>query len=644
MNFNSRLLISELGAAAATVSAILIAGCATGERTGKFWDKGDIHSSDAYVANEMAKDKAMAEARSAPRLNAHVAQVGGTQDGGGHVSMPDLPDFPDAPPVAPSTRVAANSSTTSDVARRAQAAGAEVGSTEIASTASGGSIIAPYVQKRPPSGDFDNKRHDSEILKPKSVLAKQLDPFAATDAEPFAAPTPAAKRPTPPATVSISPMPAPPSATPGNAGLAKFGYGTAFAANDGAQTTVPAGEADMKQPAMELVPSERPKAPAAPSASQIPGRSVSALPRQSAAVLAGGTVQAPAASAAPKPTAIAPPAMALPAHPGSGIRLGDENLDDDEAGATGVEEKLIVESGSTHAAPAPDAHPNFAASPYESDTHHDANAGACVRPAPAATGRPAAVTPPRAPSQTEDTWESTKISRPSLPSVRQLAPEPTPQTVIDVIAPLAEPTSVRTPAPPVAAPLPASPPKPVVERETVPAGNVHVEHSSIGGSSGSDSMILDSASIHGRYTGNDGSLVAPPTPGPFDSAGQKARELTRPVGSTTSKPASTKKSGGLLEGKSASCWDDPFGSALKNTVLTADFSVPVLPDDAPSTHLTVASAPQLSATAAGGKPVRHPARSRAWFLFGTVAGLALSAVVWRRWRDYGAPPSDAVVD
>ncbi len=65
-----------------------------------------------------------------------------------------------------------------------QNAGAAVASAEIAGTAAGGSIVAPYVQKRSPSGPLDNSCHDGEILKPKTVSAKQLDPFAETDAEP----------------------------------------------------------------------------------------------------------------------------------------------------------------------------------------------------------------------------------------------------------------------------------------------------------------------------------------------------------------------------------------------------------------------------------------------------------------------------
>ncbi len=98
MKLNSRLLISELCAAGAVAlcSAILIVGCATGERTGKFWNKGDVASSDAYVANELAKDQSFATSKTPnATTNGKVATVGGTQDGtAGRVSVPDFPDQP----------------------------------------------------------------------------------------------------------------------------------------------------------------------------------------------------------------------------------------------------------------------------------------------------------------------------------------------------------------------------------------------------------------------------------------------------------------------------------------------------------------------------------------------------------------------
>jgi hypothetical protein len=198
MKFESRLLISQLCAAGATglLSASFIAGCASGERAGKFWNQGDVGSSDAYAAAALARDQSFA-ANPNPTLPAagdKVAPAGGTKDGTGHVAIPDASDTPPpplvsdsdpsasapaqpAPSTAPTSNVAAGSAITG-----AAAAGVAAGSVQVAGAAAGGRIIAPYVQKRPPSGVVDNNSHDSEIVKPKQVLAKQLDPFAETDA------------------------------------------------------------------------------------------------------------------------------------------------------------------------------------------------------------------------------------------------------------------------------------------------------------------------------------------------------------------------------------------------------------------------------------------------------------------------------
>ncbi len=198
MKFESRLLISQLCAAGATglLSASFIAGCASGERAGKFWNQGDVGSSDAYAAAALARDQSFA-ANPNPTLPAagdKVAPAGGTKDGTGHVAIPDTSDTPPPPLVsdsdpsasAPAQPVPSTAATSNVAAGRgttgAAAAGVAAGSVQVAGAAAGGRIIAPYVQKRQPTGVVDNNSHDSEIVKPKQVLAKQLDPFVETDA------------------------------------------------------------------------------------------------------------------------------------------------------------------------------------------------------------------------------------------------------------------------------------------------------------------------------------------------------------------------------------------------------------------------------------------------------------------------------
>jgi hypothetical protein len=664
MKFNSHLLISELCAAAATalVSAILIAGCASGERTGKFWNKGDINSSDAYVAAEMARDQSIAaKDHAAPSTSGKVAFTSGTQDGTtGHVSVGDFPDPPPAPPAANAT---ANSSGRSDAgsaaARGAQNAGAAVGSAEIAGTAAGGSIFAPYVQKRAPSGPLDNRCHDGEILKPKTVSAKQLDPFAETDAEPFLAPSKVAQRTAPPATALVnSAATAPPAATPPSTAHSTPPSGNAFAESDSAQTPIVSTKANTNPVPMELVPNEQPSAPTMPAApaSAVGGDAFDASTPPPIPAGATSTVGPPPAPPQPAPERVAtvmpaPPAfvppksvtIAAPARPHSGIRLGDENLSEDQQSAAPPDEKQVVEPAATE--PAPEAHPSVAATPYEADTHHEVDTDGCVTSAPPPVGNPASVPAPPTPSPVQDTWEGTKASKPETPPTGQSAPVAAPVHVAAVVPAPTEPSRAQQASaspdvvplfaiPQRVAPVSAVPTKTAVARESVAAPKV-IEQSKDDG--GSEPMICDSVSVHGRYTGNDSPPPAP-APNPFDAA-----PASSPV------PAA-KKANTSIEGKSTSFWDDAFGSpALKHTVSTADFSVPVPPgpleDDCQSIGIKGASSAYGAAVAAT-RSAREAgsSRSHAWFVIGMVAGLALSAVVWRRWRDHSDPPSEPQLD
>jgi hypothetical protein len=174
-----------------------------------------------------------------------------------------------------------------------------------------------------------------------------------------------------------------------------------------------------------------------------------------------------------------------------------------------------------------------------------------------------------------------------------------------------------------------APTKTAATRERVAAPKVIEQPKPSGGA---DPMICDSASVHGRYTGDDTLPLAPSAPNPFDAA---PASRVRPAAKKPNKP---------IEGKSTSFWDDPFGSpALKHTVLTADFSVPEA-DDSQRIGLKAASTAPAALAAARSAHESGRSRSRAWFVIGMVAGLALSAVVWRRWRDHSGLPSEAQPD
>jgi hypothetical protein len=662
MKLNSRLLISELCAAAATalVSAIVIAGCASGERTGKFWDKGDINSSDAYVAAEMARDQSIAAKDHAASTSGKVAFTSGTQDGTtGHVSVGDFSGPPAAPPAVSAPAVSAGKSDVgSAAARGAQNAGAAVGSAEIAGTAAGGSIVAPYVQKRAASGPLDNNCHDGEILKPKTVSARQLDPFAATDAEPFLAPAKVAQRPAPPATALVNSAATAPPATQASTAHPTLPSGNAFAETDVAQTPVVSTKASTNPVPMELVPSEQPSAPVTPSTAPASAATVGGFdpstppPIPTGATSTLGPPPAPPqpaperiATVMPAPPAFVPPksvTVTAPARPPSGIRLGDENLNDDQQSAARPEEKQVVEPATTE--PAPETHPSAAATPYEADTHHEVDTHSCVTSPPPPVGNPASVPAPPPSSPVQDIWEGTKASKPETPSIGQSAPVAAPVHVAALVPASTEPSRAQqastTPAavplvaiPQRVAPPPATPTKATAARESVAASKI-IEQSKDDG--GPVPMICDSASVHGRYTGYDSPPPAP-APNPFDAA-----PASSPV------PA-TKKVNKSIEGKSTSFWDDAFGSpALKHTVSTADFSVPVPPgpleDDCQSIGIKGASTPSAALAATRSAREAGSSRSHAWFVIGMVAGLALSAVVWRRWRDHSDPPSEPQLD
>ncbi len=106
MKFESRLLISQLCAAGATglLSASFIAGCASGERTGRFWNRGDVASSDAYAAAALDRDQSVAANAdpAIPAAGGKVAPASGTHDGTGHVAIPDAANTPPPPLVSDS--------------------------------------------------------------------------------------------------------------------------------------------------------------------------------------------------------------------------------------------------------------------------------------------------------------------------------------------------------------------------------------------------------------------------------------------------------------------------------------------------------------------------------------------------------------
>jgi hypothetical protein len=187
----------------------------------------------------------------------------------------------------------------------------------------------------------------------------------------------------------------------------------------------------------------------------------------------------------------------------------------------------------------------------------------------------------------------------------------------------------------------SSPVKLPPQPESPPVAKVHAEGPKV--SSGSDPMICDSASIHGRYMGSD---VTPPVSmpqNPFDDSKEKPPAALRPMTPRSPVPRAEKKSN-AIEGKSTSWWDEAFNSpGALHIVSNADFSIPAppLPSDADESATASWTAISEPASLRPSNP-QHVgrSRSRAWFAVGIAAGLAMSAVIWRRRRSGVEPQGE----
>ncbi|HEV7999096.1 MAG TPA: hypothetical protein VGP63_04390 [Planctomycetaceae bacterium] len=642
MKFNSPKLIGQLCAASAVAlaSAILIVGCATGERTGRFWNKGDVASSDAYVAAEMARDQSMT-GNTTPGANGKIATVSGTKDEPGRVALPDFPDLPPAPPSPPSVTTS-TSAAGGAAAASAQTAAVVAGGAQSAGSVGSGSIVAPYVQKRAPNGAVDNNLHDSEIVRPKPVFGKQIDPFAETDALPYFA-SPSAKRPTPPATAH-----APIASANPFAGL--DGAAPPLVSTKVAATPAPTQPASSPPSAVDT-PAARADAfdPSAPPPSSISATSALAEPLPTASQPAPASQPVPASTSAAAPVAsgfelLQPAPVAHPTRRHVGVRLGDENLDDDQPSSPAVEKHVQPAATQVTA----EVNAPVATSPYESD--HAPTA--CVTAPPAPVSRPANAAGPAQPSPAQDSWESTKVSKPAGAPSEHSAPAPAPaRETARVVAPMELAPQRQAPKMPdamesapiqaSAAPISDAPIKAPIEATADQDRAVVARVERHRTSADCDPMICDSARVHGKYTGGGAAarlVDAPPIP--HEAVPQKMTEVAHPAGTAKLAAPAAKKVGASNLGKATSYWDDPFASPLPTQrVSTADFSVPAPPgpfdvDDAHSTGLKAGSACDTSIAACPARASGR-SRSRAWFVIGMLGGIVVSAVVWRRLHHHG---------
>jgi hypothetical protein len=198
---------------------------------------------------------------------------------------------------------------------------------------------------------------------------------------------------------------------------------------------------------------------------------------------------------------------------------------------------------------------------------------------------------------------------------------------------------------PSAVPSHASPSGATAEHENFATSPSHVE--GVVGHAGADPMVCDSASIHGRYTGDEIAPIAAASQSPAQSAAvspPNSQPAAAPAVPAKPVPPAAKKSikraDPSTEGKSTSFWDDSLAApAGKHTVSTADFSVaaPSLPADADEARTSGAKPVGGSGGARPGNAASKLGRagSRAGLVVCMVIGLAMSAVVWRRWRHSG---------
>jgi hypothetical protein len=371
-----------------------------------------------------------------------------------------------------------------------------------------------------------------------------------------------------------------------------------------------------------------------------------------------------------------PVPLVLPARPHSGIRLGDEDLNEDQQSLPHPEQKQVVEPAATQVTA--EAHPPVAASPYEAD-----RPPACVTLPSTPVRQPASTTVPPRPSATGDSWESTKASKSETPPREPSVPVPVPARATEQVftpldltprkhAPVLPDAMVTVPTHTPSAHSSATytsatytsatrtsatrtsatrtsathtstthtsavqisdaPIRAVAEQERVAAVKVFVDRPKTRG--GSDPMICDSASVHGKYTGGEDPSPADGMLNPHDAAPEKPTGLVHPAAPGI--PAA-KKAPAPVGGKTTSFWDDPFASPMPTQrVSTADFTVPVPgpfdADDGRSIALKSAAASEQSASMGAAR-----SRSRAWIAIGVFGGLAAIALVWRRRRHHDEP-------
>jgi hypothetical protein len=462
MNFDFRLFRRTApGICGIALVGFLLGGCVSFHKP-RFWDKDDVKTTDTTGAQPTAPPTAVAAPAASPAPTVVAADHSATDDSSGHVAAFDFADPTPSNSSGQTTATAASGlQPTSD--SKPAVAGSDDG------------LFAPIVPRKAATDEFAVTPPSVPAATQGALQSKGNDPFAEAAAPPVvvAAPTtpPAVKEATPPAVVSSSKTP--PSADP-------------FADADSAAFAAAAPPQPVTKPAPQPVPvtastSPQPAAPRQAVASTQPS---AALPQPASAEPAWSPEPVPV-TAAQSPQSVAPPTHA-PATPVASVNHSNEGVD-------------------AFADPKPPAAPKAPVAPLAVDAVE--NTPSCAAPeskkplpcataaatpetsaesSPSKTATSGAWVPVRAPAATEQvTATETRASATNAAQVQVVIP------------------SVKTPAARKISPAPSVAKAPAHEEEAVtrPDAKPSQTNAQSADAPAANSMICDSKSVRGRFTG-----------------------------------------------------------------------------------------------------------------------------------------------
>ncbi len=457
MNFDFRLFRRTApGICGIALVGFLLAGCVSFHKP-RFWDKDDVKTTDTTGAQLTAPPSAVAAPTASPAPTVVAADHSATDDPSGHVAAFDFAD-----PTPSNSSGQTTATATSDLQPTPDSKPGAAGSDD--------GLFAPIVRRKAATDEFAVTPPSVPAATQGAAQSKGNDPFA----EPAAPPAVVAAPTTPPTVKEvIYPAVASSSKTPQST--------DPFADADSAAFAAAAPPQPVAKPAPQPVPvtaSTSPQ-PAAPPQAAAPPQPPAALPQPASAEPAWSRESLPVA-AAQSPPSVAPP-IPEQATPVASVNHSNEGVDafadpKPPAAAKAPVAALAVESTPNCAAPESKKSLSCATAAATPETS--------AEPSPTRTATSGAWVPVRAPASTEQiTATETRASS---------------TNAAQVVDP-----GVKTPAARKISPAPSVANAPAHEEEAVtqPGAESSQTDAQSADAPAANSMICDSKSVRGRFTG-----------------------------------------------------------------------------------------------------------------------------------------------